>query len=57
MLHLSLLKGQPCFPGGKEELYDHCLEDTALREAEEEINLKREDVKIVTVLLGEKLQK
>ena len=50
MLHLSLLKGQPCFPGGKEELYDHCLEDTALREAEEEINLKREDVEIVTVL-------
>ncbi len=31
-------------------MYDHCIEDTALREAEEEINLKRKDVNIVTVL-------
>ena len=49
-MDLIVLIGEPCFPGGKEEILDDCLEDTALREAEEEINLKRDNVNIITVL-------
>ena len=34
--------GQISFPGGKKEEVDHNMMDTALRETEEEIGLKRE---------------
>ena len=39
--------GQIAFPGGRVEAGDETLLDTALREAEEEIGLKREDVEIL----------
>lgn len=42
-------KGQISFPGGRFQESDFSLKETALREAEEEIGLKREDV----ILLGE----
>ena len=48
--HLPNHKGQVAFPGGKRSaLEDTSLRDTALREAHEEIDLRREDVE----LLGE----
>ncbi len=40
-------KGQVCFPGGTQESSDSSLLQTALREAEEEISLKAEDVDIL----------
>ena len=40
-------KGQVCFPGGKQEPTDSTLLETALRETEEEIDLKAEDVRIL----------
>jgi 8-oxo-dGTP pyrophosphatase MutT (NUDIX family) len=40
-------KGQVCFPGGGPEPRDSNLLQTALREAEEEIGLKAEDVEIL----------
>jgi 8-oxo-dGTP pyrophosphatase MutT (NUDIX family) len=40
-------KGQVCFPGGRREPSDSSLLQTALREAEEEISLKAEDVEIL----------
>ena len=40
--------GEPCFPGGMEDKMDKSIEETALREAEEEVNLKRDEVQIVT---------
>jgi 8-oxo-dGTP pyrophosphatase MutT (NUDIX family) len=40
-------KGQVCFPGGTQEPADSSLLETALREAEEEIGLKAEDVEIL----------
>ena len=40
-------KGQVCFPGGTREPSDSSLLQTALREAEEEISLKAEDVEIL----------
>jgi len=42
-------KGQISFPGGMRDAGDKSLQDTALREAEEEIGLRKED----TTLLGE----
>jgi 8-oxo-dGTP pyrophosphatase MutT (NUDIX family) len=40
-------KGQVCFPGGKHESYDASLLHTALRETEEEIDLKPDDVEVL----------
>ncbi|HEX2866234.1 MAG TPA: CoA pyrophosphatase [Ignavibacteriales bacterium] len=42
--------GQLAFPGGRVEETDASLEDTALREAEEEIGLKSKNVKILAGL-------
>ncbi len=40
-------KGQVCFPGGTQEPSDSSLLQTALRESEEEISLKANDVEIL----------
>ena len=40
-------KGQVCFPGGTREPSDSSLLQTALREAEEEIGLRAQDVEIL----------
>jgi 8-oxo-dGTP pyrophosphatase MutT (NUDIX family) len=42
--------GQLAFPGGKQEPQDGSLLETALREAEEEIGLGRERIKVVAEL-------
>lgn len=42
--------GQIAFPGGKSEETDFDLVDTALREAEEEVGVKRDSIKIVGTL-------
>ncbi len=42
--------GQLAFPGGKYDKADLSLQDTALREAEEEIGLTRDHVQILTKL-------
>lgn len=43
---LGLHQGQACFPGGVRQEGDASLVDAALREAEEEIGLAREDVEL-----------
>lgn len=43
-------KGEICFPGGRAEHDDKGLVQTALREAEEEVGLRREDVDILGLL-------
>lgn len=44
-------KGEMSFPGGKyESRFDKSLEDTALREAEEEIGVPRENIRIIGCL-------
>lgn len=43
----SAHSGQIAFPGGKVEHFDVSLEDTALREANEEIDLKRSLVRVL----------
>ncbi len=40
-------KGQICFPGGSRESGDESLLYTALREAEEEMGIRRDDVRIL----------
>ena len=50
--HLKSHAGQVSFPGGKTEPHDDSSEDTALRESEEEIGLRREHVEIVGRLGG-----
>lgn len=45
--HLSTHSGQIAFPGGKMDAGDTAIEDTALREAEEEIGLARERVEVL----------
>jgi 8-oxo-dGTP pyrophosphatase MutT (NUDIX family) len=44
---VSSHKGQVAFPGGKADLEDTDRVDTALREAEEEIGLRRQDVQVI----------
>lgn len=48
--HLSSHGGQVSFPGGRAEEGDSSMIETALRETEEEINLKREHIEIIGVL-------
>lgn len=42
--------GEVAFPGGKQESLDFSTKETALRESNEEVNLKQEDVEIVGYL-------
>ncbi len=45
--HLADHAGQICFPGGRVEAADASREETALRETEEEIGLKRTQVRVL----------
>lgn len=45
--HLSDHAGQISFPGGRQEDHDNTLEETALRETEEEIGLSRTHIELV----------
>jgi 8-oxo-dGTP pyrophosphatase MutT (NUDIX family) len=47
---VSSHKGQVAFPGGRVDPEDRDAVDTALREAEEEIGLRRADVRVLGVL-------
>lgn len=49
-VYIGVHSGQISFPGGKAEKTDKDLFDTALRETEEEIGIKRDDIKIIGVL-------
>jgi 8-oxo-dGTP pyrophosphatase MutT (NUDIX family) len=42
--------GEISFPGGRQDPHDNALEDTALREAEEEIGLERSQVRMLGAL-------
>ncbi|XP_014211084.1 nucleoside diphosphate-linked moiety X motif 8-like isoform X1 [Copidosoma floridanum] len=43
---VSMNRGQVSFPGGMKDKNDATLEDTALRETEEELNIARSDIEI-----------
>ena len=45
--HLKHHPGQISFPGGKFEEEDGCLQNTALREAHEEVGIRTHDVEII----------
>ena len=45
--HLKHHAGQVSFPGGKQELFDNSLVDTALRETHEEVGLSPSEVEII----------
>ena len=45
--HLPTHAGEVAFPGGKREEKDETLRDTALREAQEEVNLELKDVEVL----------
>lgn len=49
-VHLSSHSGEVAFPGGKHDLTDPDLLFTALREAEEEVGLKPEQVEVIAPL-------
>ena len=40
-------KGQISFPGGKREVQDHSIIDTALRETEEEVGIDSQSIKVI----------
>lgn len=48
--HLKIHSGEVAFPGGKWEEQDESLQETALRESEEEVGLARSRVEIVDQL-------
>jgi 8-oxo-dGTP pyrophosphatase MutT (NUDIX family) len=45
--NVTVHKHQISFPGGRNEATDASLQETALREAEEEVGIHREDVRII----------
>lgn len=45
--HLSDHAGQISFPGGRQEQFDATIEETALRETEEEIGLARHHIELI----------
>lgn len=46
-LHLRHHAGQVSFPGGRHELSDHSLADTALRETHEEIGIAQNSIQLI----------
>lgn len=46
-------KGEICFPGGKKEIFDKSLLDTAYRELEEEIGVTKQSIEIICSLSPE----
>ena len=50
---VSTHKGEICFPGGKKEIFDKSLLDTAYRELEEEIGVTKQSIEIICSLSPE----